>query len=107
MMLPPKGALPFKGSLITPPVILDAGTAEKFPLKNAAGIDVDSDVACCTNRYPSYDAMKNVLSRPLYSFGISTGPSNSTPNWFWRSGGFAAVGLAGVGKVKKLLASKT
>ena len=64
----------------TPPVMLDAGTAEKLPLKKAAGMEVDSDVACCTSRKPSYDAMKNVLSRPLYSFGIITGPSNSTPN---------------------------
>ena len=44
-MLPGNGALPFSGSLSTPPVMLDAGTPEKLPVKNAAGISVESDVA--------------------------------------------------------------
>ena len=46
----------------------------------AAGISVESEVADCAKRYPSYEAMKKVLSLPLYNFGILTGPSNSTPN---------------------------
>ncbi len=50
MMFPANGALPFSGSLITPPVMLPAGTAEKFPVKNAAGISVDREVADCVSR---------------------------------------------------------
>src|SRR5262249_35919364 len=80
MMLPGNGALPLSGSLIAPPVIVVVGTAEKLPPKNAAGISVDSDVEDCTKRKPSYEAMKKVLFLPSYSFGMKTGPSNSTPN---------------------------
>src|ERR1700693_1309451 len=101
MMLPAKGALPFSGSLIV------ALTPEKLPVKKAAGIDVVSAVADCTSRKPSYDDIKKVLFRPLYSFGITTGPSSSYPNWFCRRGGFAAIGFAGVGKVKNVRASRT
>jgi hypothetical protein len=57
--------------------MLLVGTAEKLPLKKAAGIWVVSEVTCCTRRWPSYDDMKNDLFRPLYSFGITIGSSIS------------------------------
>src|SRR6476646_8307135 len=52
-ILPAKGALLFSGSLIVPPLIAEAGTDEKSPVKKADGICVDSEVDCCTSRKPS------------------------------------------------------
>ena len=48
-----------------PPVMLAVGTLEKSPLKKAAGISVESEVDCWVFLSPSYEPMKNVLSRPL------------------------------------------
>src|ERR1035437_4194383 len=45
MMLPGNEVLPFRGSLSAPPVMLPVGTPEKLPVKKAAGIDVESEVA--------------------------------------------------------------
>src|SRR5690349_9230077 len=53
MILPANGALLFSGSLMVPPVMAEAGTEEKSPLKKAAGICVESEVDCWTSRKPS------------------------------------------------------
>src|SRR3954471_8820944 len=65
MILPAKGVFPLNGSFRMPPVMADAGTPLKSPLKKTAGICVESAADCWVFLRPSYEAMKNVLSLPL------------------------------------------
>src|SRR5437764_6408735 len=78
-ILPGNGVLPFSGSRTI------VGVWEKSPANIFSVMTVLlAERLCRLFRSRSHEPMKNVLSRPLYILGRTTGPSISNPYWFCR-----------------------